>query len=70
MPPPFWAFVWAGGQALARHLLDHPDVVAGRDVVDVASGSGVVALAAARAGATSVTAYDIDEFAVAAIRLN
>jgi predicted nicotinamide N-methyase len=70
VPPPFWAFVWAGGQALARHLLDHPELVASKSVIDVASGSGVVALAAARAGAMSVTAYDIDEFAVAAVRLN
>ena len=70
VPPPFWAFVWAGGQALARHLLDHPDLVADRDVVDVATGSGLVALAAARAGAADVTAYDVDEIAVAATRLN
>ena len=68
--PPFWAFVWAGGQALARHLLDHPDVVAGRQVVDIATGSGIVAVAAARAGAADVTAYDVDAFAVAAARLN
>jgi len=70
VPPPFWAFVWAGGQALARHLFDHPELVAGRTVIDVASGSGVVALAAARAGAAAVTATDLDEFAVAAVRLN
>ncbi len=70
LPPPFWAFVWAGGQAVARHLLDHPGCVAGRPVVDVATGSGLVALAAAHAGAAEVTAYDIDEFAVAAVRLN
>lgn len=70
IPPPFWAFVWAGGQALARHLLDRPAVVAGRDVVDVATGSGLVGLAAARAGAGRVTAYDVDELAVAAARLN
>jgi predicted nicotinamide N-methyase len=49
-PPPFWAFPWAGGQALARYILDHPDVVRGRRVLDVASGSGLVAIAAARAG--------------------
>jgi predicted nicotinamide N-methyase len=70
VPPPFWAFVWAGGQALARHLLDHPDVVAGRPVLDVATGSGLVALAAARAGASTVTATDVDDYAVAATRLN
>jgi predicted nicotinamide N-methyase len=69
-PPPFWAFVWAGGQALARHLLDHPDLVAGRLVVDVASGSGVVAIAAARAGARQVVGYDVDELSVAAIAVN
>lgn len=70
VPPPFWAFVWAGGQALARHLLDTEDAVAGRDVLDVATGSGVVAIAAAHAGARSVHAVDIDELAVAAARLN
>ena len=69
VPPPFWAFVWAGGQALARHLIDH-DVAAGRDVVDIATGSGLVAIAAAHAGARTVTAYDVDAFAVAATRLN
>jgi len=69
-PPPFWAFAWAGGQALARYILDHPDVVAGRQVLDVASGSGMVAIAAAMAGATRVTASDIDPFAVAAIAIN
>jgi predicted nicotinamide N-methyase len=58
--PPFWAFVWAGGQALARHVLDHPDLVAGKIVVDVACGSGVAAIAAARAGAAEVTAFDLD----------
>ena len=70
VPPPFWAFVWAGGQALARHLLDDPAVIAGRPVVDVATGSGIVALAAALAGATDVTAYDVDDLAVAATRMN
>lgn len=70
VPPPFWAFVWAGGQALARHLLDHPEVIAGRPVVDVATGSGIVAIAAARTGAAEVTAYDVDELAVAAARMN
>jgi predicted nicotinamide N-methyase len=69
-PPPFWAFAWAGGQALARYLLDSPETVAGRDVLDVASGSGMVAIAAAMAGANRVTASDIDLFAAAAIALN
>jgi predicted nicotinamide N-methyase len=69
-PPPFWAFAWAGGQALARYILDHPDIVAGRDVLDVASGSGMVAIAAAKAGARRVTASDIDPYAAAAIALN
>jgi predicted nicotinamide N-methyase len=69
VPPPFWAFVWAGGQALGRHLLDD-DVVRGRDVVDIATGSGLVAIAAAQVGARTVTAYDVDPFAVAASRQN
>lgn len=68
--PPFWAFPWAGGQGLARYVLDHPETVAGRGVLDVASGSGLVAIAAAKAGARSVTAGDIDENALAAIALN
>src|SRR5881394_2610901 len=68
--PPFWAFPWAGGQALARHILDHPEIVAGRRVLDLAAGSGLVALAAARAGAASVVANEIDAYAIAAIRLN
>ena len=68
--PPFWAFAWAGGQALARYLLDHPETVRGRHVIDIASGSGLVAIAAARAGAATVTAYDIDPLAVAAIEVN
>ncbi len=70
LPPPFWAFAWAGGMALARHLLAHPELVAGRQVVDVATGSGVVAVAAARAGAREVVASDIDEFAITAVALN
>jgi len=68
--PPFWAFPWAGGQALARYVLDNPAVVRGRRVLDVASGSGLVAIAAAKAGAASVTAGDIDPDALAAIRRN
>lgn len=70
LPPPFWAFVWAGGQAVARYVLDNPGLVAGRPVVDVATGSGLVAVAAAMSGAASVAAYDIDELAVEAARLN
>jgi predicted nicotinamide N-methyase len=70
LPPPFWAFPWAGGQALARYLLDHPDCVRGRIVLDLASGSGLVAIAAAAAGAASVTPSETDPLAAAAIRLN
>ena len=69
-PPPFWAFAWAGGQALARYLLDAPELVAGRPVLDLATGSGLVAIAAARAGATPVTANDIDPLSLAATRAN
>jgi len=69
-PPPFWAFAWAGGQALARHLLDRPSLVAGRSVLDLATGSGLVAVAAARAGATPVTANDIDPFSLVATEAN
>jgi predicted nicotinamide N-methyase len=69
-PPPFWAFAWPGGQALARYLLDHPDLVAGRTVLDLGSGSGLVAIAAAVAGAATVLASEIDPLAVAAIGLN
>lgn len=70
LPPPFWAFAWAGGQALARYLLDTPAIVAGKDVLDFASGSGLVGIAAAKAGAARVSACDIDAFAGAAIALN
>ncbi|HUA57093.1 MAG TPA: 50S ribosomal protein L11 methyltransferase [Candidatus Sulfotelmatobacter sp.] len=70
LPPPFWAFAWPGGQALARYLLDHPAVAAGRAVLDVGAGSGIAALAAARAGAACAIAADIDAFAGAAIALN
>jgi predicted nicotinamide N-methyase len=70
LEPPFWAFAWPGGQALARYLLDRPQTVWGRRVIDVASGSGLVAIAAARAGAAAVTGYDIDPLAAAAIGVN
>ena len=70
LAPPFWADVWAGGQALARHITEHPELVAGRTVLDIASGSGIVAIAAAVAGAARVTANDIDPYALAAIALN
>ena len=70
LPPPFWADAWAGGQAVARYVLDHPEIVAGRKVLDVASGSGLVAIAAAMAGARNVTANDIDPYALTAIALN
>lgn len=70
LPPPFWAFAWAGGQGLARHILDHPEIVRGKIVLDFASGSGLVAIAAAKAGATNVMACDIDPFCETAIRLN
>ncbi len=70
LPPPYWAFAWVGGQAVARHILDHPEIVRGLRVLDFAAGCGLIALAAARAGAASVTAVDIDLFALAAIRLN
>jgi predicted nicotinamide N-methyase len=70
VPPPYWAFAWAGGQALARFVLDHPETVAGREVLDIGSGSGIVAIAAAKAGAARVVAAEIDPFAAAAIGLN
>jgi predicted nicotinamide N-methyase len=70
VPPPYWAFAWAGGQALARYVLDNPATVAARKVLDFGSGSGLVAIAAAKAGAQSVLAADIDRFACAAIRAN
>jgi predicted nicotinamide N-methyase len=70
LPPPFWAFAWAGGQALARHVLDHAELVRGKRVTDLASGSGLVGLAAMKAGADSVLAADIDQFSLEAIRLN
>jgi len=70
LPPPFWAFAWAGGQALARYVLDHPEIVDGKRVLDVATGSGLVAIAAAKAGARAVTAVDIDAFCAVAVGLN
>jgi predicted nicotinamide N-methyase len=70
VPPPFWAFAWAGGQALARYLLDHPEEVAGQRVLDFASGSGIVAIAAMMAGAAEATAADIDGYSEAAVAVN
>ena len=70
LPPPFWAFAWAGGQGLARYVLDHPEAVLGRRVLDFASGSGLVAIAAMKAGAAAVIAADIDPFCDTAIALN
>ena len=70
LPPPYWAFAWAGGQALARYILDHPNEVARKTVIDLGAGSGLSAIAAAMAGARDVSASDIDEMAVSAIRLN
>ena len=70
LPPPYWAFAWAGGQALARHVLDHPALVRGKRVLDFGAGSGLLALAAARAGAAAAMAAEIDAFAAAAIALN
>jgi len=69
VPPPYWAFAWAGGQALARYVLDNPDTVRGKTVLDFGSGSGLVAIAAAKAGGRVLVA-DIDAFAAAAIALN
>lgn len=68
--PPFWAAAWPGGQALARFVLDHPEVVAGRAVLDLGSGSGLVAIAACLAGARSVLASDVDPFSRAAVGVN
>ena len=70
LPPPFWAFAWAGGQGLARYVLDHPATVRGKRVLDFASGSGLVAIAAAKAGAAEVIAADVDPFCATAIALN
>ena len=70
LPPPFWAFAWAGGQGLARHVVDNPVLVAGKRVLDFATGSGLVAIAAARSGASRIVAADIDPFSLAATDLN
>jgi predicted nicotinamide N-methyase len=70
LEPPFWAFAWAGGQGLARYVLDHPHSVKGKRVLDFATGSGLVAIAAAKSGASSVTAADIDPFCETAVALN
>ena len=67
---PYWAYHWAGGLALARHILDRPETVAGRRVLDLGAGSGIVGIAAANAGASEVIAADIDRYAVAALGLN
>ena len=69
-PLPYWAFAWSGGLGIARHLMEHPEDVAGRVVVDVGSGSGLCAIVAARLGAGSVLAIDVDPFAAAAVELN
>ncbi|MGN9891021.1 class I SAM-dependent methyltransferase [Micromonospora sp. L31] len=70
LPPPYWASAWPGGQGLARYLLDHPELAAGRRVLDLAAGSGLVAIAAALAGASEVVANDVDPWAVAAVTVN
>ncbi len=70
LPPPFWAFAWVGGQALARYVLDNPETVQGKTVLDLASGSGLVGIAAMKAGAASVVAADIDRFALRAVAIN
>jgi predicted nicotinamide N-methyase len=70
LPPPFWAFAWAGGQGLARYVLDHPETVAGKRILDFASGSGLVAIAARLSGAAEVLAADIDPWAETAVRMN
>jgi predicted nicotinamide N-methyase len=70
LPPPYWAFAWAGGQALARHILDHPEIVRDQAVLDFGAGSGLLAIAAMKAGAGAASAAEIDPFAAAAIALN
>ena len=70
LPPPFWAFAWPGSQALARYVLDNPELVRGRQVLDFAAGNGLAAIAAARAGAAMVLANDVDPLAIAAVAAN
>jgi predicted nicotinamide N-methyase len=70
LPPPYWAFAWPGGQAIARHILDNPSLIAGKSVLDFGAGSGLVAIAAKRAGAAHVVAAEIDAFSIAAMQLN
>jgi predicted nicotinamide N-methyase len=70
VPPPYWAFAWAGGQAVSRYLLDHPRICEGRPVLDLGSGSGLSAIAAAKTGASHVLAADIDKLALAACKVN
>jgi predicted nicotinamide N-methyase len=70
VPPPYWAWAWAGGQALARYILDHPELVRGRTVADIGCGGGIVAIASAKAGASRVAAIDLEVFAIEACRLN
>ncbi len=70
LPPPYWAFAWAGGQALARYILDHGELIQGRTVIDIGAGSGLSAIAAAKVGASCVVASDIDAIAVTAMGLN
>lgn len=70
LPPPFWAFAWSGGQGLARYILDHPHEIAGKTMIDFATGSGLVGIAAMKAGAASVLGADIDPFCGAAVALN
>ena len=70
LPPPFWAFAWAGGQALARYCLDQPEIVAGKRVLDFAAGGAVSGIAAMKAGAAAVEACELDAFAIAAIEAN
>jgi len=70
LPPPFWAFAWAGGQALSRYIMDHSSVVTGKTVLDFGAGSGMVGIAALKANASSVLSADIDAFAIAACKLN
>jgi len=70
LPPPFWAFAWAGGQGLARYVLDNPGIVSANRILDFATGSGLVAIAAAKSGAAQVTGADVDPFCETAVRLN